>query len=90
MNWITILWELEYDEVIDAYQNNDLRNAYQSIKGLYSMYKLGVELKDEFILNVINSVIDERNVYGRIDGVEDLKYVKIEDGEYLWDNECYV
>ena len=86
MNWITILWELEYDDVIDAYQNDDLRNAYQSIKGLYSMYKIGVELKDEFILEVINSVISERNIYGRIDGEYDLKYVKIEDGEFIWKN----
>lgn len=90
MNWQEIIWELQQDEVIDAYQNNDLRNAYCSLKGLLCMWELDVDLKDEFILDVINSVISERNVYGKIDGEYDLEYVKLEDGEFVWDNECYV
>ena len=89
MNWKDIIWELKEDEVIDAYQNNDLRNSYNSLNGLYSMSEIGIELKDEFILEVINCVINERNVYGKIDGEYDLEYVKIEDGEFVWDSNCY-
>ena len=86
MNWKDIIWELKEDEVIDAYQNNDLKNAYYSLNGLYSMSEIGIELKDEFILEVINCVISERNIYGKIDGEYDLEYVKIEDGEFVWKN----
>ena len=88
MNLKDIIWELNQDEIIDAYQNNDLINSYYSLKGLYHMSELGVELKEEFVLEVLTYIIDERNKYAKIDGIKNLEYVKIEDGEYVWDSEC--
>lgn len=90
MDWYDITWELRQDEMIKSCGCDGLVDAYYSLKGLYHMWELGVDLKNEFILEVINSAIDGRNRYCGLNGAKKLEYVKFENGEFVWDNECYV
>ena len=47
------------------------------------------KFNEEFILEAINNSIKARNRYCSLNGAKKLEYVKIEDGEFVWDNECY-
>lgn len=84
MNWQDIVYELLEDEMIKSCGCDGLLDAYYSLKGLYHMWELGVDLKDEFILNVINRAIDGRNRYCGLNGAKKLEYVKFEDGEFVF------
>lgn len=89
-DWLDIAFELQEDEMIKSCGCDGLLDAYYSLKGLYHMYELRVELTNEFILEVINKAIDGRNRYCGLNGAKKLEYVKIEDGEFVWESDCHV
>ena len=86
MNWLDIVWELQEDEMIKSCGCDGLLDAYYSLKGLYHMMELRVNLTDEFILEVINKSIDGRNRYCSW-SKKKLPYVKIKNGEFEWEND---
>ena len=89
MEWFEIVWELRQDKYIRNIENNSkLADSYYSLKGLVHMSDLGVELTDEFILEVINLAIEDRNKY--VNEAKKFEYVKIEDGEFVWESSCYM
>lgn len=82
-NWLDIVWVLQEDSMIKSCGCDGLLDAYYSLKGLYHMYELHVDLKDEFILEVMNHAIDGRNRYCGLNGEVKLDYVKLVDGEFI-------
>lgn len=84
-DWLDIAFELQNDEMIQSCGCDGLLDAYYSLKGLYHMYELRVKLSDDFILEVINRAIDGRNRYASLRNK--LDYVKLENGEFIFNNE---
>ena len=84
MNWLDIVFELEEDEMIQSCGCDGLLDAFYSLKGLYHMSELQVNLTNEFILDVINHAIDGRNRYCGLVKMEKLPHVKIKNGEFEW------
>jgi len=82
MRWLDMEWKLQEDEMIKSCGCDGLLDAYFSLKGLYHMFELGVNLSDEFILEVFNRAIDGRNRYCGLNGAKKLPYVKIKNGEF--------
>ena len=92
MNWQDIVFELLDDEMIQSCGCDGLHDGYNLLKGLFAMSELmynSDKFNDEFILEAINSSIKARNRYCSLNGAKKLEYVKIEDGEFVWESECY-
>ena len=82
MNWLDLAFELQQDEMIKSCGCDGLLDAYYSLKGLYHMFELRVDLDDEFVLQVINCAIDGRNRYCSLNGSAKLSHVVLKDGEF--------
>lgn len=88
MEWHEIVFELLDDEMIQSCGCDGLLDAYNTLKGLLGMSELlysSARFNNEFILEAINASIQARNRYCSLNGAEKLPSVKLEKGEFNWE-----
>ena len=87
-SWSDIVFELLEDKYINSCMCDGLRDAYNVLNGLIGMSEI-MNITDEFILEAINASIKARNRYCSIYNMEEIGYVNLVDGEFVWDCDCW-
>ena len=90
MEYYEIIFDLLDDPMIQSCGCDGLMDAYNTLRGLLGMAELirnSDRFNDEFILEAINSSIDARNRYCSLNGAEKLNHVKVDNGEFEWEDE---
>lgn len=86
MEWYEITGDLMNDEMIKSCGCDGLMDAYDVLRGLFGMSEI-VGISDEFILKCLNASIDARNRYTWMNGWDKIPHVKLENGEFEWEDE---
>jgi len=84
MKWPEIVFDLIEDPMIESCSMGGLWDANRTLQGLLGMREI-MDLSDDFICEAINASINARNNYCSFSGQDELPYVIIEDGEFLWE-----